>query len=209
MSTDDPNLSKVYAAKNAYASREAYDEWASSYDAFNLSKGYRIPEIACAMIARHIGVDADPILEAGCGTGVFGQSLTDLGYQHLIGVDLSPQMLRQAKQRFVYQRLYEHDLGQSLPEQDDSFSAVLCFGSLGPGHAPASCLDEFVRVTRAGGHIVFNTRAETYPKQDLRHKVDSLSEAGLWTAVDQSSAFRTFHLTEPELTSQVFVFKVC
>jgi hypothetical protein len=96
-----------------------------------------------------------------------------------------------------------------LPEAGDSFAAVTCFGSLGPGHAPASCLDEFVRITRPGGHIVFNTRADTYAKQDLKGKVDSLTAAGAWKAITQTPVFQSYYLIEPDVSSQVLVFEVC
>ncbi len=117
-------------------------------------------------------------------------------------------MLKYAETLSSYDRLYEHDLGEPLPEPDNAFAAVTCFGSLGPGHAPARCLDEFVRITKPGGHVIFNTRAETYPEQDLKAKVDALTVAGAWSLIDQSPIFRSYYFIEPDVTSQVYVFKV-
>ena len=99
-------------------------------------------------------------------------------------------------------------MGERLPENDGAFAAVTCFGSLGPGHAPASCLDEFIRITRSGGHVIFNTRAETYPEQDLKTKIDELSASGARKLVDQTPIFRSYYLIEPDVTSQVYVFQV-
>lgn len=209
MADDGSNLDNVYGAQNAQATREAYEGWAEGYDAENIGNGYRVPGIGCAMISRHVDTQIGTIYDAACGTGIVGGILELLGYCQIVGSDLSPAMLKTAESLSAYQRLYVHDLGQRLPEPDDTFGGVTCFGSLGPGHAPASCLDKFVRVTRPGGHIVFNTRADTYAEQDLKGKVDQLKESGAWKAVDQSPIFSSYCLIEPEVTSQILVFQVC
>jgi SAM-dependent methyltransferase len=199
-------LRKFYGSENAEAARTAYDGWAEGYDAENLGNGYKVPTIGCAMIARHVDPDAGPIYDAACGTGIVGGLLELVGLQNIVGSDLSPEIFKFAEKISSYQRLYEHDLGHHLPEKDNSFAAVTCFGSLGPGHAPAKCMDEFVRITRSGDHIIFNIRAETYP--ELKQKVDALPETGAWKMVDQSLIFRSYYFVEPDVTSKVCVFKV-
>ncbi len=208
MVQENENLSSVYSAENSDATRSAYEGWAEGYDAENLGNGYRVPAIGTAMIARHVGLDAGEIYDAACGTGIIGGVLELIGYKNIVGSDLSPTMLKYAQSPTAYQRLYEHDLSDILPEDDNKFAAVTCFGSLGPGHAPPKCMDEFVRITKPGGHVIFNTRAETYPEQELKRKVDALSDAGAWELVDQSPIFRSYYLIEPEVTSQVYVFKI-
>ena len=208
MVEDNENLSSVYSAVDAEATRSAYEGWAEGYDAENLGNGYRVPGIGCSMVARHVGLDSGPIYDAACGTGIIGGMLELVGYRKIVGCDLSPAMLKYAGLPKSYERLYEHDLGDDLPEENNSFAAVTCFGSLGPGHAPPSCMDEFIRITRPGGHIIFNTRAETYPEQKLKQKVDALSESGAWELADQSPVFRSYYFIEPDVTSQVYVFKV-
>jgi SAM-dependent methyltransferase len=208
MVEDNENLSNVYGSEDADATRSAYEGWAEGYDAENIGNGYRVPAIGCSMIARHVELSAGPIYDAACGTGIIGGVLELIGFKSIVGSDLSPTMLEYAKPQKSYQRLYEHDLGEVLPESDNSFAAVTCFGSLGPGHAPPKCMDEFVRITKPGGHIIFNTRAETYPEQELKQKVDELTKAGAWELVDQSPIFRSYYLIEPDVTSQVHVYKV-
>ena len=208
MTVDNDTLDNVYSAKDSTATRKAYEGWAAGYDAENLGNGYRVPSIGCGMIARHVGQNGGPIYDAACGTGIIGEMLGVLGYSHIDGSDLSPAMLKLAEPLQSYQRLYEHDLSLKLPEDDNTFSAVTCFGSLGPGHAPPSCLEEFVRVTHPGGHVIFNTRADTYDTQDLKTTVDDLSAAGAWVEVERSKVFRSYYFVEPEVFSQVFVFKV-
>ncbi len=208
MAEESENLESVYSAEDSASARSAYEGWAEGYDAENLGNGYRVPGIGCAMLARHVSADSGTIYDAACGTGIVGGMLEVLGYSAVVGSDLSPSMLKYAGDVAAYHKLYEHDLGERLPEDDGSFAAVTCFGSLGPGHAPASCLDEFIRITRSGGHVIFNTRAETYPEQDLKSKVEELSASGAWKLVDQTPVFRSYYLIEPDVTSQVYVFQV-
>ncbi len=47
------------------------------------------------------------------------------------------------------------DLGARLDFPDDRFAASTALGVLTPGHAPPTALDEMLRVTRPGGHLIF------------------------------------------------------
>ena len=208
MMDSSEGLEHVYGARDSVGVREAYDEWATSYDAENVGNGYRIPGLAAAFFAQHVPHSSGPFMDAGCGTGLVGEALAILGYESLVGVDLSPEMLKFAGALDVYERLYEHDLGLRLPESDDSLGAVACIGSLGPGHAPASCLKEFLRVTRPEGKIILNVRHDTFVEQGLKAEIDALTNAGLWTPVAVSPVFRPFLLAEPNVSAQIYVLSV-
>ena len=208
MADKTEGLEHVYGADNVLATRDAYQNWAARYDAENIANGYRVPWMGAAFAARHLDPGAGPILDAGCGTGLLGEALSHLGYRDLVGADLSPEMLKCAETLGVYGRLFEQDLGTTIAAPDNAFAAVTCFGSLGPGHAPPDCLDEFIRVTRPGGHVVFNVRADTYVEQGFKTKIDALTDAGVWRPVDRSDEFRAFLLAEPALTVIVLVFEI-
>lgn len=202
------SLEHVYAAADADAIRQTYQDWASDYDTENISGGFRLPQMGAAFVARHVATDAGHILDAGCGTGLVGEAMSILGYAQIVGTDISPAMMACAEPLGVYARFYEHDLGLPLPEPENSYAAVTCFGSLGPGHAPSNCLEEFVRVTRPGGHVILNVRPETYEEQGHKAKIDSLTGDGRWWEVDCSPTFRPYLLSEPDLGAQIFVFQV-
>lgn len=209
MPKNTDTLDHVYNAKDAQDIRESYENWASGYDAENIGNGFRLPTIGAAFVARHVPKDQGPILDAGCGTGLVGEALAILGYTDIVGLDISPAMLKFAERLATYDRLYEQDLGQPIPENDNSFASVTCFGSLGPGHAPPACLDEFIRVTRPGGHVIFNVRPDTYEEQGLKAKIDTLLAGPLVRVVERSPNFRPYLLSEPELGAKIFVLEVC
>ncbi|MGF1446635.1 MAG: class I SAM-dependent DNA methyltransferase [Pikeienuella sp.] len=206
MGTDD--LDRVYGAKSAQESRAAYDGWADSYDADNLAKGFVLPSIAAGFVARHVPKEAGPILDAGCGTGLVGAALAVLGYRRIAGIDLSPRMLEAAGRLGVYDGLAERRLGVPLPEASDTYAAVTCVGAFGPGHAPPESLDEFARVTRPSGHVVFNIVEASYVAQGFPETMARLSQAGIWREIERSGPFRAFLLAEPTIIVRVFVFEV-
>lgn len=201
-------LGHVYNAKGAQEIRDSYEAWASDYDAENIANGFRLPAIGAAFVARHVTKDDGAILDAGCGTGLVGEALAILGYTDIVGIDISPAMIKHAENLGSYKRLYEHDLGQPIPEDDNTFCAVTCFGSLGPGHAPPECLDEFIRVARPGGFVIFNVRPDTYDEQGLRKKIDDLVSGTSVREIERSADFRPYLLAEPELGAKIFVLEV-
>lgn len=208
MTDTTETLEHVYGAEDAGAIRETYETWAPNYDRENIAGGFRLPHIGAAFTARFVPRNAGPILDAGCGTGLVGEALSVLGYARITGLDISPAMLEIADGLRCYERLYEHDLGKKIPEDKDSFAAVTCFGSLGPGHAPADCLDEFIRITQPGGHIIFNVRPETYESQGLKGKIDFLTLCGKVREIGRSPVFRPYLLSEPELGAKIIIFEV-
>ena len=204
----ESNLEQFYGSADSAAARSSYEDWAENYDSENIANGFRLPGIASAMIARHVKDYDSRFYDAACGTGLIGGNLSVLGYLNITGSDLSPAMLERAKSIGSYEKLYELDLNDEIPEEDNFYDVTTCFGSLGPGHAPADCLDEFIRITKPGGKVIFNVRGDTYAEQPLKKKIDSISASDSWILADMSKVFRSYYLIDPEVTSQVFVFEV-
>nr|XP_012304657.1 Williams-Beuren syndrome chromosomal region 27 protein isoform X4 [Aotus nancymaae] len=73
------------------------------------------------------------------------------GFFQLHGVDGSPEMLKQARARGLYQCLRLCTLGQEpLPSPEGTFDAVLIVGALSDGQVPCSVIPELLRVTKPG-----------------------------------------------------------
>ena len=77
------------------------------------------------------------VLDAGCGTGLAGPLFRSWARQ-LDGVDLSPRMLAQARERGLYDRLDLGDLTETLLARPRTYDLILAadvlvyFGDLGP-----------------------------------------------------------------------------
>lgn len=64
------------------------------------------------------------ILDAGCGNGVLGKFLKD--YASIMeGVDLSAEMLDLAREKNIYDYLYEDDLDSFLPQKKEAYDLII------------------------------------------------------------------------------------
>lgn len=205
---DVSQISNIYSQTSQGNCEDVYDNWAQSYDADNAALGFRLPALASAFAARHIAPDAEPILDAGAGTGQVGSALKALGYSNIIGCDISAQMLAIAARTNAYRQLRRQTLGERLEFSDNTFAGVLCIGSFGPGHAPPDTLDELVRVARPGSPVIFNLREDTWKAQGFATKMREISDAKLWTLLEEKGPFRPYIIGEPELYTRIFVFRV-
>jgi predicted TPR repeat methyltransferase len=74
------------------------------------------------------------ILDLGCGTGLIAHYFQDMRAQ-FIGVDLSKEMLTQAKKRDIYSELYECDIETFLQNNQNKYDLIIAsevFNYFGP-----------------------------------------------------------------------------
>jgi SAM-dependent methyltransferase len=207
--TREHRLKQVYGARSNDELRAIYDDWAGQYDEDLLAFGYSYPAVIAGLVARYVRERDAPILDAGAGTGSVGEVLAILGYTRLVGIDLSDGMLAVARAKGVYVGLKNQTLGERLDFPDDSFAAVVSAGVLTAGHAPPSCLDELIRITRPGGHLIFTISLRVYEKGGFRPKLDALSGAGRWRAVEATPTWSPLPLAPFEAArSRAYVFEV-
>lgn len=208
MSDERNILARVYAARTPDELAAAYSDWAASYDSETGRDGYHLPFSIAAWVARHVAPRSGPILDAGCGSGLSGPVLAALGYDEIEGLDFSSDMLVLARTRGCYARLARAELGKPLPWKDGHFAAFVSTGVFTAGHAPASSLDELVRITRPGGFAVFTVRDVVLESGGFRDKLSELERQGRWRAVEESPPFRAFAIAEPDVLVQSFVFEI-
>ena len=122
--------------------------------------------IECRQLAR---LELEhPILDVGCGDGLFAQVLferpmngsrftTTVGRNETrpeVGLDRSPRELRSAIRRGSYQGLVCADVA-ALPFGDGCFATILANGVLEHVHDLAGGLREIARVLKPGGRLIF------------------------------------------------------
>ena len=107
----------------------------------------------------------ETVLEIGCGSGVVIRevALRTAGGNPLIGIDLSPYLLREAAQlarRDGYDNMIEFREGraEALPLGDNSVDIALSCTVMEEGDAERM-LAEMIRVTRPGGRVAVVVRA--------------------------------------------------
>lgn len=206
--TEQNRVQWVYSSRNEQELEERYDQWAGEYDAdLESDFGWLSPQRTADTLAKYVARDA-AILDAGAGTGLVGQCLHNLGYRNLTAMDLSLGMLEVARQKNIYQGLDQMTMGETLGYASDRFDASVVVGVFTQGHAPASSLDELVRVTKPGGHIVFSLRTDTHRESGFKEKQEALAAAGSWQLVEVTDTFQPLPKGEPEVLHQIWVYQV-
>lgn len=204
----DKRLQDVYSARSDRDLAGSYDEWAQDYEDDMLSLGYAIPAVAAGFVGRHVP-PSGPVLDAGAGTGLFGEILRVLGYGDLIGIDISERMLGKAEEKGTYGALHRMVLGEPLGFGSGSFSAAVSVGVFTTNHAPPKALDELARVVEPGGWVIFSVRDDVYRDEGFEEKQASLESDGSWRRVEMSDAFRPFTAGNTSHLTRLFVYRTC
>jgi arsenite methyltransferase len=134
-----------------------YDE----AEARKTDRAYRTPDITRQRM-RTLGVlqleAGESVLDVGCGSGLLADDMAALvgADGRVIGVDTSKDMLRLAEQRCadLPQVHLKQAQAETLPEEDQSFDAVVCVQVLLYLPDVPTALSEMHRVLRPGGRIV-------------------------------------------------------
>jgi len=198
----------VYSSRDNKELEGRYDQWAKDYDAdVDEGFGYVGPQMAVDFFTRYVPKEAK-ILDAGAGTGLVGELLVKQGYSNLVAIDLSLGMLKEARAKNAYREFHQMVMGEALDFPTDSFDAVISVGVLTLGHAPASSLDELIRVTKPGGYIAYTLRPDVYRDNGFKEKQDTLEEEGKWILAEVSEEFQALPKGEPDVHHQVWVYQV-
>lgn len=133
--------------ENSYATdrrREAYRGLRFTKMWYRAALQYCIP---------HLRIPGSRVLEVGCGYGLLGTYLSQLGAR-FIGVDIALSALNQFPKSSDLFCVVADALG--LPFADASFDVVFCMEVLEHTLDPHQLLDECFRVVRPDGHLVFS-----------------------------------------------------
>lgn len=137
--------------------RSFFDGYAGKFDKeLVLQLKYKLPRDVAAMIhAWHPDKKVD-VLDLGCGTGLLGACL---GPQEgvLVGVDLSHEMIQQAKQHQVYHRLHNVNLVDALQATPpDLYHVITALDVLIYIGQLDGVIEGALRVLLPGGRFVFS-----------------------------------------------------
>ena len=205
--TEKSMVQWVYSSLNNQELADRYGQWATGYDAdLERDFGWSAPQRVAEVFARCVPRGAR-VLDAGAGTGLVGQLLARLGYTDLVAIDLSHGMLEEARKKNVYTELRQMVMGEPLDFPSDHFGAVVSVGVLTVGHAPASSLDELVRITRPGGYVIFTLRPDVYESGGFKEKQAALEATGKWKLAEVTQKFQPLPAGEPDVYHQIWVYQ--
>jgi predicted TPR repeat methyltransferase len=182
--------------------KQLFDRFASTYnDVMVEGLAYRAPAHLAEALAGEVRAAADlDVLELGCGTGLAGRHLLPFA-RHLVGIDLSPEMLGRAERTGKYDELEVAEITAWLLRTDaPTFDLIAAcdtlnyFGDLRQVLLPAA------KRLRRGGRLAFTielvesvpfrlTDSGRYAHSEL-HVREVAQEAGLAVSRISRAALR-------------------
>ena len=164
-------LNDAYSLKTPEDSIKLYKKWAKTYDEeFALSSDYLSPQKISDFFIKHSKDTDTPILDVGAGTGLVGEFLSIKGKKEIIGIDISSEMLHQAKLKECYSSLIEADITKKIPLKENSLGAVVSAGTFTHGHVGPEAFDELLRITKPGGLFVLSINSKVFIKGGFQEK---------------------------------------
>ena len=138
---------------------QAYDLWAATYDDSAGNALLHVERSVVDTLIDRVDVRGKSVLDAGCGTGRHFGRLLKGSPAFLCGVDISPNMLREAIAKIPGDTpaLLQVAGVENLPFRDEMFD--LAISALVLDHVPdlQSALGELGRVLRSGGTLIISS----------------------------------------------------
>ncbi len=210
-------LDEAYSVETPDDSRRLYAKWAATYDDdFVAPSGYVYHENVVAAFLDAGGSAGGSVLDVGCGTGVVGVALSDIGEKSVDGIDISPEMIEVARGKRnvfdepAYRSLMVADLTQPLDIPDDSYMGIVSVGTFTHGHLTPEPIRELVRICAPSAVCALGINAEHYVEMGFDALFSELSLAGLISSPDNIdvSIYETMRGEHAHTRGNVALFQV-
>ncbi len=158
-----------------------YKTWTTNnkYNKDMVDWNYTAPREAVNLLKKYTTNKSSRILDAGCGTGLVGIELKNIGYSYIEGVDFSQDMLDLVPSN-IYKVLNKINLNQKLKITSNTYDIVICVGTFTFGHVKAHALDELIRIIKNKGLICFTINEGIYKEYEFDKKIKKLSDNKIW-----------------------------
>ena len=178
------NLLGVYKSQNEDELIGAYKDWALVYDKDNDDVLGTVSQPNSVQIFHEYIKDSKlKIIDVGCGTGLVGLELKNLGFSNFDGIDISQEMIDIAQGR-GYNSLFLGNLNKLLPIGPNSYDAALCVGVFTHGHVGPERFSELVRIVKPEGIICFTINENVYESQGFDIAIKHLESINIWKVLD-------------------------
>ncbi len=178
------NLLGVYKSQNEDELIGAYKDWALVYDKDNDDVLGTVSQPNSVQIFHEYIKDSKlKIIDVGCGTGLVGLELKNLGFSNFDGIDISQDMIDIAQGR-GYNSLFLGNLNKLLPIGSNSYDAALCVGVFTHGHVGPERFSELVRIVKPEGIICFTINENVYESQGFDIAIKHLESRNIWEVLD-------------------------
>ncbi len=171
-------LEWICSSQNLDQLRQNYDQWADQYDADVGGVWDPVPTAAAFMLAEYMNDKQGVILDIGAGTGLVGVALAELGFEEIIGIDISPAMLSKAAAKGVYSSLECCSIGDQTFRNLGRAKGMIATGVFAESHAGSAELNQIQDSIEPEGIFVFTARQSFLPQ------LQAVLDQPEWTLID-------------------------
>lgn len=161
--------------------RNQFDSYAEDFDKSLVDElEYQGPELMMKALGKVLPKDAPPadIADLGCGTGLMGVRIKPHA-KTLIGVDLSPKMIKEARKRRIYDRLETAEITKFLQGQKGKFDVIVCADVIIYVGDIRDMFKAVAKALRPGGIFAFTSEWQSKPGFTLTDS-GRFSHSGSW-----------------------------
>ncbi|ACB51501.1 hypothetical protein cce_2151 [Crocosphaera subtropica ATCC 51142] len=139
---------------NEHTIRSQYNKLANIYD----KRWHHYHSNSLSFLKNWVNISAQStVFDVACGTGIFAEMLLqDQPNLQIIGVDISSEMLKIAKEKCQnYSNVEFHQFSvTSLPFENNNFDYVICANAFHYFDDPITALKEMKRLVKPDGQII-------------------------------------------------------
>ena len=194
---------KAYGLKTQEDINNLYDDWAETYDVEVKENGYVSPARIASALKSFLALDA-LIYDVGCGTGLSGVALKEMGFLNIHGSEINPNMLKKAQLSGAYQSLKIGDISNPFPDKVGAYDAIVAVGVIGAGAAPAQLMSEALTALSPGGLLAFSLNDAAMAQRSCQGELNNILENGL--ATELFSEYGP-HLSSINVGSTIYILK--
>ena len=140
-------------------SKEWFNKQAPVYDETNTILYSKYGKISCENIYNYLkDKEYKKLLDIGCGTGYLINMLSQKYEAEYIGLDLSPEMIKQSNNKNIKNAKFVEGRSDKIPFDDNTFDIVTCSQSFHHYPETDKPMQEAKRVLKPGGlYIISDT----------------------------------------------------
>ena len=138
-------------------SKKWFDKQAPVYDETNTILYSKYGKISCENIYDYLkNKEYEKLLDIGCGTGYLINMLAKEYDAEFTGLDLSPEMINQAKSKNIKNSTFIEGRSDDLPFKNDTFDVITCSQSFHHYPETDKPMQEARRVLKQGGLYILS-----------------------------------------------------
>ena len=168
-------LKGAYKIKTPEDNKLYYKNFSINYDStFVEYLEYIYPKQVATELLENFKLNG-PICDIGCGTGLVGKELYYLNKKIVVdGLDISPEMIKEARKKNIYRNFYDIDLTKKLIGVPNNYAAIVSSGTFTHGHLGPEYITKILSLCRDNAVLTLGINLAHYLDKEFEKIINKL-----------------------------------